>query len=901
MKINMFPVIMPTPFHGKIFFSVFIALFTIFSSVTAASVATTLTSFDMLAMGVPEGVRIGGSPPINSEEAFSFMSPGIAGFVPTEAGPTTVIVITGTGFSSTLANNEVAFGNDNYITAFNVNEDNTEIKVTVPGDAVSGKVKVRVNGVVATSNDNFTYLAPQIFDFQPRSAAIGDTITITGHNFLPTSNGHFVAFGNDIFTLSLFDLNSERTEIKARVSAVAESGTLKVRIGTDGVFFRPAILPFSEPFTLIETDITVTDFNPKVAHQNQTIIITGSGFSPHATDNEVSFGGGLFVNSFEVNENRTEITVGVPNYARNGKVIVRVGSTMKTSVADFEYLVPAITDFQPGEGTVGDVITITGENFFSSAAASANQIRFGSRGGLTEAFEVNEEGTQLKVQVPGNAESGRLYFAISFGTGSFGFSVGTDPVESGAAFTFVPAAAPTITGFMPTSGRLGDEITITGSNFSSIASNNQVAFGNDTFLSLSPPAEVNDQGTQLKVRLRPQAASGKVKARIGDDGMIATSVEDFTFTMPAAFTVTDFSPKSARVGDTLTITGTGFSFYAPFNFVRFGGRNPKAIEVNDDATQIKVIVPEGARSDNLVVIRDSRSLFGGPDRIITDEIFTLLPLFAVTDIMPAEGAVGTEVTITGTGFSPAPADNEVAFGSDVFVVATTVLAMVPTNPDTLIVSVPAGAQTGTIRAKTSDGAVVMSTAIFTVPGTVAPLSINSFSPAGGAVGTEVTITGTGFSPTLADNEVAFGNDVFVVATTVRAMVPTDLDTLIVSVPAGTQTGTIRAKVKDDLPIESVKMFTIIPPPLSVHDWSEGRLHLYPNPASERFNIAHLPPGDYTYAVFALSGKRVLSGTLHDNDFLDIRSLNPGTYVVKVKTRTFSGRGKEVLLQRLLVR
>ena len=117
------------------------------------------------------------------------------------------------------------------------------------------------------------------------------------------------------------------------------------------------------------------------------------------------------------------------------------------------------------------------------------------------------------------------------------------------------------------------------------------------------------------------------------------------------------------------------------------------------------------------------------------------PVPAITSINPVEGEIGAEVTIKGVNFSGNASENTVTFSS--------VPATIKSASSTQIVAViPANAVTGPVQVivngKTASGPT------FTVL-TPVPLTIASVSPTSAAVGTDVTLTGTGFSTTVADN------------------------------------------------------------------------------------------------------------------------------------------------------
>jgi len=110
---------------------------------------------------------------------------------------------------------------------------------------------------------------------------------------------------------------------------------------------------------------------------------------------------------------------------------------------------------------------------------------------------------------------------------------------------------------------------------------------------------------------------------------------------------------------------------------------------------------------------------------------------AVFGFTPASGAVGTTVTVSGTGFSATATANAVNFGG----VPATVTAA---SAATLTVSVPVGAASGRIVV-TVGGNAATSAQDFVVVTPGAP-TIAGFSPMAGPAGTLVTVTGTNFNP-----------------------------------------------------------------------------------------------------------------------------------------------------------
>ena len=139
---------------------------------------------------------------------------------------------------------------------------------------------------------------------------------------------------------------------------------------------------------------------------------------------------------------------------------------------------------------------------------------------------------------------------------------------------------------------------------------------------------------------------------------------------------------------------------------------------------------------------------------------------AVFQFYPRAGSTGTAVTISGAGFDPVPANDTVRFNG-------TPAAVESASSTSLVVTVPAGANTGPISVQTG-GQTATSSAPFTVHGDLAP-AITSVAPTQIVPGDPVTITGSNFSGDRTLDDVSLdGTELRVLsanATTVTATLP----------------------------------------------------------------------------------------------------------------------------------
>ncbi|MFZ1169447.1 MAG: Ig-like domain-containing protein, partial [Candidatus Sulfotelmatobacter sp.] len=174
---------------------------------------------------------------------------------------------------------------------------------------------------------------------------------------------------------------------------------------------------------------------------------------------------------------------------------------------------------------------------------------------------------------------------------------------------------------------------------------------------------------------------------------------------------------------------------------------------------------------------------------------------AIASVVQAAGVAGTPIVINGTYFGTSEGSSTLTFNG---------VAATPTNwSDTQIsVPVPSGAASGpvvvTVNGVASNGFV------FTV---LATPTIAGISPASGAAGTVVTITGTNLGDSADSVQVAF-NSAYVTATVQSE------SSLTAVVPANAPLGSVSVFVSSDGDASNGLNFTVIPTP-SISD-------VYPN-------------------------------------------------------------------------
>ena len=144
-------------------------------------------------------------------------------------------------------------------------------------------------------------------------------------------------------------------------------------------------------------------------------------------------------------------------------------------------------------------------------------------------------------------------------------------------------------------------------------------------------------------------------------------------------------------------------------------------------TAIAIQVPSRAITGNIVVSSDGLLSNGAP--------FTFQPYPAIAAVSPLGGAVGTPVTITGTGLLDGENKAIVTFNG-------TPATIISQSSTSIQVNVPAGAANGPVSVRVNGDTVKSSTDF-----TVAHPAITGISPNYGAAAALIGITGTGFGAT----------------------------------------------------------------------------------------------------------------------------------------------------------
>lgn len=568
--------------------------------------------------------------------------PVVTGVSPICGTPGTLVTLTGTGFTGVTA---VTFG-ALPAASFTFISD-TSISAVAPNGTIGLSVNVTVTNPSGTSGTSpsarFTYingLVPSITSVSPPSGlpAGGNTVTITGSNFLGANSVKFGAISSPIFTI----INS--TQITAQVPAGTACTTVDVTVGNCIGTSNPL------PYSYLPPLPTVTGLSPTSGTPlgGTSVVITGTNFFGVSGASAVKFGTSNAA-SYTV-DSSTQITAFAPvaNACQVNVTVTNCTGTSATSAANlYTYTLgaPTVTNLSVASGSPagGTSVNITGTNFYNVPGVTT--VLFG--GVPATSFTVNST-TSITAVSPAATVCGIVDVTVTT-------CDGTSAITNADKFTYM-APLPTVTGISPDSGPItgGTSVVITGNNFYNVIGTTAVSFGGIPAASFTVdnPSQITAISPVGMLSCDPV----DITVTTCSGTSIETAADQFTFIAVPTITGLSVSSGTAAGGTTVVITGTNF-FPSPGTSVSFGSTPATSITV-DSSTQITVTSPPGALT--CVPINVTVTTCQGTSPITSADEFTYtagaVPANpSITLITPSSGpqAGGTSVTISGTNlFTP---------------------------------------------------------------------------------------------------------------------------------------------------------------------------------------------------------------------------------------------------------
>jgi uncharacterized protein (TIGR02145 family) len=407
---------------------------------------------------------------------------------------------------------------------------------------------------------------------------------------------------------------------------------------------------------------------------------------------------------------------------------------------------PAITSINPASAAPGAIVKIDGANF--SEIIAENVVKFNEVKAITKAASKN----QLSVEVPAQAKSGKVTLTVKGKT------------VDGPIFNII--TTPAITSISPVKGLTGTVVEISCSNFEKISDYKVLFNGKEAAIQSSTL-------TKISVKIPESTTTGKVT--ITYDGK---TIEGPTFTIVPTPSISEIKPLKGLPGSTVEITGTNFSTIEDEHTISFDGIGAEVQSVSE--TKITVIVPENAKSGKIMM--------GYLGQVFEGFTFMVLPIPAITKISPAEGYVGSTLTITGENFSTIPNDFLINIDGE----NAEIISVTSTEIKVKVPYAAPGKVKMEYQGKTIEG---FHFKVLPEP------KIDLVSPTFGEEGSLIKIMGNHYSSIIEDFKVLIGG--------IEAGIEErSYSSLTVKVPAGVSNGLLTIKTKEGLVIEGPQFIAL---------------------------------------------------------------------------------------------
>ena len=346
---------------------------------------------------------------------------------------------------------------------------------------------------------------------------------------------------------------------------------------------------------------------------------------------------------------------------------------------------PWISGLSPSSGPVGTYTIVSGSNL--------ENIKEASVGGILATVSANSS-TSVTVKVPSNGVTGFIHLSSARGS-----------ADSRSSFMVIPSS-PSILGLTPSFGKPGTVVSVSGVNLGGVSA--AMACGVSVTPTLITPIS-------LQITIPATAPVGPCTVTVAYTSQYVDSKISFTVLSDAP-SISGFSPISGLPGSSVTIKGYNLTAATA---ATLGGSTATISSRTNES--LSVTVPAGATTGKF-----SLSWAGGKVPS-SDDFIVLAPPPVINSIFPTSGPVGTDVTIEGTGLDKV---SSVSIGG---MPASNVNFL---SAKKIVARVAQGATTGTIQLSNLTQKAT-SSQVFTVspPDPV----IVGFSPASGAVGSDVTI------------------------------------------------------------------------------------------------------------------------------------------------------------------
>jgi hypothetical protein len=594
------------------------------SAATATALTVSLTTLptsvgNLSAIVVTNGVSSGASVVVASVvPSVSVSTAGLAANVST-------VTINGLAFSTTASQNTVVFNNGavGTVTAATA----TSLTVTFstrPSAAGSLTAIVTTNSKSSGAAVQVANVTPVITTASTTIAANASTVAISGFGFHTVPSRNIVTFNNGAVGIVTAATATSLTVTFSTKPTVA--GTLTASVTSNSIVGSSAV-----QVALVRPVVT-TNTTARLVANASSMTITGTGFSTTAANNTVVFNNGAV--GTVTAATATTLTVNLttaPTSAGSLTAIVTTNGRSSGTAVQVSTVVPVVTSSTSSLLADATTLTISGFGFDTAAANNTVVFNNGAVGTVTAATT-----TSLTITFSTKPTSPEVLTAV----------VTSNSVNSGAP-TSVATVYPVVTSSTTTVAANATTVTINGLGFDSVAANNIVTLNNG-----AEGTVTSASATSLTVTFTTNPTeAGSLTAVVVSNSLSSGAAVEIANIVPVVTTET--ANNITANTNTLTINGIGFDTTAANNTVTF---NNGAIGTVNTATATSLSVTFStlpATAGPLTAIVTTNGMSSGS----AVQVATIIPVVSTSNANLAANA--TTITISGFGFDPIAANNEV--------------------------------------------------------------------------------------------------------------------------------------------------------------------------------------------------------------------------------------------------
>ena len=388
-------------------------------------------------------------------------------YFPSSGKAGTLVRIIGSGFALDYAQNTVLFAGKK---AEIVSVKSNEIVVLAPLDGNTGEISLKSAGrdlAIGT----FTYQSLSVQALSPARSQAGAQISIKGEGFSSLNAPPQVFFGEEEAAV----ISASDTLLVVEVP-LEGSGVGAVRVLVDGMESEGPNFSY----------MNIYELRPLTGGAGTRIRIIGEGFGEALEENQVSINGKA---ALVESASAEELVVIAPEGVESGDLNVNIGGEVINGPEFTVVPFPEISTVSPLSGPAGVEMRITGD-YFSAVEGETSVFING-----TEMELSSVSATEIRLVLPGGTGTGEILVSVN------------DQETTGPEFK---DQALGISSMSPDNTLGGYEVSISGSGFSTIPTENFVSFNG------SPAEVLSATETSLVVRTPLDLTTGVLRVQVGD-------------------------------------------------------------------------------------------------------------------------------------------------------------------------------------------------------------------------------------------------------------------------------------------------------------------------------------------------------------------------------------------------